>query len=67
MRLDRFQAWDPAEIREGSAYLTPHVPFPAPDLPSPTPLPHRPLASCPPFSPLCSPEGHEVKVGEGAL
>lgn len=29
MRLDRFQAWDPGEIRQGSAYLTPR-PIPSP-------------------------------------
>eukprot|EP00071_Canis_lupus_P025172 XP_013977945.1 uncharacterized protein LOC102156231 [Canis lupus familiaris] len=54
MRLDRLQARDPAEIREGPAFLAPR-PTPAP---SPPP---SPLAAWPPDSPPSSPEGQEAR------
>lgn len=64
MRLDRFQAWD---LKENARPLptSPHVPFPALNLPPPFPHPLPPLVSRSQTCSLFILEGQMVKVGKG--
>lgn len=57
MRLDRFQAWDPAGKRAASAYLIPRpLPSPSPPIPHP-PRPTAPLFASPILAPYSSRRG----------